>query len=169
MSQWFKELARIEDPGLEHLGQFLEELELLLKTILDDDELLQRLCRNDSDLCDSARNSFEKDVQRGFREMRNKLMQSPVALEASDNGFVDRLRDHGLIGVSARFKFSAVARISRSWRRHKGHLTIGTGFRRVMESVDTILDSIVSVLGVGGATKEFKDILMALAPNSAGD
>jgi len=169
MGMWFQELGRFEDPGPEQVAMFLEELDRLLHTLVSDDDLIASLWRGDSGLRDSARTSFKEDIRPALKDMRNRLVHDSGTIEAAGDELTTGLKDHGLVGVSARFKYQALAKIARGWRKYRGHLTVGTGFRRVMEGVDAILDSVVSVVGAGGAVKEFKDIIMALAPSSAGD
>jgi hypothetical protein len=161
---WFSELARVENPGPAELRRFLDELRVLLAAILDDDALMDRLCRGDKELRDLARQAFSTDVQPGFDEMKDRLAAHVSEAEAPvDRSIQHGLEEHGLVGVSARFKYNALAKLVRSWRRFRGGFTAGAGLRRMLEGVDVVLDSAVSVLGAGGAIQEFKDTLKALS------
>lgn len=163
MVMWFAKFVEVEDPGLKELVFFLDEIEILLSAVLREDALLDKLWHKDSNLRIAAQESFEADVKPGLERMREQLMQLSLRDAPDQPRVVARLKDHGLIGVSARFKFLALVRISRGWRKYRGQMTVRTGFRRVFEGIDAILDSLVSALGVGGAVKEFKDMIMALA------
>lgn len=162
MAAWFSELASVEDPQREQLVQFLTEVEALLSLLLHDEALLRTLWRGDSRLRGMAHDSFKPDIGPQFTILR-QLLGERADQEAGQYGAIGRgLGDHGLIGPSARFKYNVLAKLARSWRTRNGHLTGGSGMRRVLEGVDAVLDSALSVAGAGGAIKEFKDVIAAL-------
>ncbi len=170
MREWFSDLADIENPGAAELACFLEEFQALLQAILRDDELMTRLCRRDTEFRDLARRSFSDDVLRGFSEMQDRLSphvsRAPAPL---DNSIQRGLEEHGLVGVSARFKYRALAKLAKLWCGPRGVFTAGARFRRVLEAADVVLVSTISVVGVGGVVQEFKDTLKALSLGKSGD
>jgi hypothetical protein len=169
----FQELGRIEDPSVDALILFVDDLGSLFDTLLHDESFMHRLTRHDAKLAALAHKSYAADVRPALQEMRLILVKTQDRLvhfqNTSDTPGYDRLVTHGLFGVSAQFKYSVLAKVMRSWRRHKGQLTVGAGFARVTSAIDAILDSLIEALGAGGVVKEFKDALAALVPTRSGE
>jgi hypothetical protein len=69
----FTELARVENPGPAELVRFLDEVGVLLEMMLDDEALMDRLCRGDQGLQNLARQAFDADVRRGLEQMKGRL------------------------------------------------------------------------------------------------
>jgi hypothetical protein len=71
----------------------------------------------------------------------------------------ERLYRAGLYGAQLNLKFAAV-------RRWMGRWSIANPSKRVLtkvlESIDTIMDSMIDALGLGHALKELKDVLLNL-------
>ncbi len=105
-------------------------------------------------LLELARSAFERDVLRAAEELHVAIHEIPEV----------KLIGHGLVGFSARFKFNVIAFLSGLWDRAGGAFTVRAGFKRVVEAIDGPLGSLVEAAGVGGAIKEFKEALLALAP-----
>lgn len=125
------------------------------------------LWKNDAHLRNLAKSSFDVDISQSLKCMKEKIENYNENNYQcfNTNTLNQRLEEHGLVGVSARFKYMALFRLVSSWRCcGDGNLTVGSGFKRVTECVDSILDSIISVVGVGGCVKEFKDVITALRP-----
>ncbi|MCW5977320.1 MAG: hypothetical protein KIT09_04550 [Bryobacteraceae bacterium] len=154
MDDWFSDLAEVPDPGREHLARFVREVMRLLAHVLETDAA-SVLWELNPELREMARGAFESDVQRGAEELLSAIPEVPERA----------LVQHGLTGRAARFKYNVMAAVSRGWGAVRDHFTIGGGFKRVVEAIDAHLDSLIAVTGgVGGVVKEFKDALMALAP-----
>jgi hypothetical protein len=154
MDEWFLELAENRDPGREHLTRFLDEVMRLLGHILQS-ESASVLWELNHELRDMAIEAFETDVLRGAEELRMAIREAPERA----------LVQHGLVGRAARFKYNVMAAVSRGWGRVRAHFTIRGGFKRVIEAIDAHLESLIAATGgAGGVIKEFKDALVALAP-----
>ena len=153
MDDWFLELAQVRDPGREHLAKFVDEVMRLLAHILQTDAA-SVLWELNPELRTMAIEAFETDVRRGAEELLVAVREVPERA----------LVQHGLTGRAARFKYNVMAAVSRGWGVLRSHFTIRGGFKRVVEAVDAHLDSLIAATGAGGVVKEFKDALMALAP-----
>jgi hypothetical protein len=154
MDEWFVRVAEIRNPDREHLALFLDEVMRLLEHTLKSEEA-QVLWALNPELRGMAMEAYETDVRRGAEELGAAIRQIPNA----------SLVQHGLIGRPARFKYNVMATVSRGWGRVRAHFTIRGGFRKVVEAVDAHLESFIAASGgVGGVVKEFKDALLALAP-----
>lgn len=73
-----------------------------------------------------------------------------VTIERASNA---TLEAHGLTGDQLRFKLANVQARERRFRLFPSFRPL----RRLIATIDTLLDSIIEVLGVGGALKELKD------------
>ena len=154
MDEWFLDVAREEQPGRDHLTKFLDEVIRLLAHVLQS-EHANALWELNPELRRMAIEAFETDVLRGAEELRIAIREVPERA----------LIQHGLVGRAARFKYNVMAAVSRGWGRVRAHFTISGGFKRVVEAIDAHLDSLIAATGgAGGVVKEFKDALMALAP-----
>src|SRR5688572_1497202 len=153
MDEWFARIAESRNPGREHLELFLDEVMRFLEDILASND--PSLWELNPELREMARAAFETDVRTGASELRQAIPNIPES----------KLVHHGLIGPAARFKYNVMATVSRLWSRMKGQFTVRAGFKRVIEAIDAHLESLIAASGgIGGVVKEFKDALLALAP-----
>lgn len=154
MRDWFAELAGVARPTRTHLHDFLVEVMRLLEHALRSEES-NVLWSDYPELRDLALAAYETDILASANELHAAIDEIPE----------EQLTRHGLIGNSARYKFNVIAALSRGWNRLAGRFSVRAGFRRVIEAVDVPLGSLVDAAGAGGAIKEFKDALLALAPD----
>jgi len=152
--EWFAELAGVAHPGRKHLHDFLAEVMRLLEHALRSEES-NLLWSEYPGLRDLALVAYETDILGSASELDAAIDEIPEG----------ELIRHGLVGNSARFKFNVIAAVSKAWNNLAGRFSIRAGFRRVIEAVDVPLGSLVDAAGTGGAIKEFKDALLALAPD----
>jgi hypothetical protein len=152
MPEWFIEISNSRNPGRQELLEFVDEVERLLDYILFAEEAYP-LWQVDPELREMAQEAFA-DVRQSASELRQAIPEI--------NELV--LVQHGLIGAPARFKYNVMNRLARRWARIRPWFTVRSSFRRVFEAVDAHLDSLVDAAGVGGLVKEFKDAILALAP-----
>ena len=129
-----------------------EVMRFLLFTIQS--ETANRLWRDSPDLRQMAMQTYEGELIHAAKVLRAAIAEIPE----------QKLREHGLIGIAALFKYSVMVTVSRGWGKMRKHFTVRGGFRKVVEAVDAHLDSLIEAAGVGGVIKEFKDALLALAP-----
>jgi hypothetical protein len=159
VDDWFAQLAGVHDPNREHLGLFLDEVMRFLGYVIRDESAYSLWVRNPQ-LQRMAIDSYETDLRSRAEELRAAIRDIPERA----------LVQHGLIGRSAVFKYNVLATVSLGWgRRRRGRIrrlfTVRGGFRRVVEAIDAVLASLIDAAGgAGGAIKEFKDALLALAP-----
>jgi hypothetical protein len=105
------------------------------------------------------RNGQDLFVQNLLASMRLAFNQSRPAFntlrtriaEMSD----DRINEHALSGDSLRFKFAVVNERVDQFRTHGG---VGL-FRRALDTIEGLLDSIIDAAGTGGAIKELKEAI----------
>lgn len=175
MQTEFEGLFGVEDPGVSELVHFVDAVHSFLSRLLEDDVLMNRLTGGDDELVALARSSFAVDVVPGLHRLKAALEGlEALSLEGQDarpvetDSLLEGLNDHGLLGVSAAFKYAVLAKASRGWRRYRGQLTPGPRFVMVLDAVDVIPDSLIGVFGAGGAVKEFKDALRTLTPMRVG-
>ena len=152
MDEWFAKLARSKNPSRQDLVAFVDEVLRLLKHVVENDAAAV-LWRQNPELRRMAIKAFP-DVAKGAAKLRRAIQDVPEPI----------LVEHGLVGAAARFKYNVMATVSRGWGKLRRHFTIGGGFRRVIEAIDAHLDSLIEATGAGGIIKEFKDALLALAP-----
>jgi hypothetical protein len=83
------------------------------------------------------------------------------------------LDQHGLRNRPLKFKLRVLNSIANRWRKIQEQFKAGTlkrmlaareWFKKVVEAIDAVLDSLIEAAGgAGGLIKEFKDALRALA------
>ena len=157
MDELFLPLAAVQNPGTAELSDFTRAVELFLKFVLDQRDYFGFLWEDDIELYSLAQETFALDVPRAGATLRDVIPRINV----------ERLDAHGLRGRPLRFKFNVLASLSRRWDRIKGSLSIRGWFKQMVEAIDAILDSLLDAAGgVGGLLKEFKDALVALAPET---
>jgi hypothetical protein len=157
MSDFFAQMPGIKDPQSKDLILFLDELDRLLRLLVESEDFLDSLWKGDEWLRGLASETLHYDILSASKELKRTIQDNRIKDE--------ELNRHGLVGSAVRFKYAVLGKVSYSWRRWRGKLTVSSGFRSVLEAVDAILDSLISAAGgTGGAIKEFKDAIMALAP-----
>src|SRR5690606_8929940 len=116
------------------------------------DEAFLFLWRDEPELLEEARATFEGDIRIAIDELRAEVGSVPQ----------EKLLSHGLLGRPLRFKFRVLDRVTRQWRSLGNQLN--KWLEWVLATIDVILDSLIDAAGgVGGALKEFKEALSALA------
>jgi hypothetical protein len=92
-----------------------------------------------------------------WRELKER---SPLtALVARINGLTDeKLIVHGLSGAQLNYKFAVIDILLAKLKKVKfpGRFRV-----KLVDAIDTILDSLIAAVGVGTALKEIKDMLRA--------
>ena len=165
----FSELAQVENPGPRELRSFVDEVCNFLKYIISDSGELNFLWGDNTRLRELAMESLDADII-------GKSAKS--LLDAIKETSEQRLDDHGLMGRPLFFKFQVIAIIEsgreaalagepmpdipvpRNWRKW---FTVRGWFKKMVDAIDAVLDSLIAATGSGGAIKEFKDALRALA------
>jgi hypothetical protein len=151
---WFDEVAASENPGKPELAQFLWNLRTFFAFVLEDGRF-GFLWERSPGLRDLAQETFRFDVAEGAGiDLDRAIPEIPT----------QRLRAHGLVGRPLKFKFRVLASIAGQWENLRDGLSVRAWFRKVVEAIDAILDSLIDAAGgAGGLIKEFKHALMALA------
>jgi hypothetical protein len=90
--------------------------------------------------------------------MRGAWQEGRGVFESIESGIRNadpaRVREHGLEGQQLRFKLGVLRYLNDRYQ------TIGKGvLRRLLDAIDTLLKSIISVLGGGEAAEELKDYI----------
>jgi hypothetical protein len=101
---------------------------------------------------------LHKELEPAAREALDEFTQQRrgdvlVAIDRADEA---TLQSHGLTGKQLRFKLAIIRLRERLFCK----LPKFRPFRSVIGAIDTLLDSIVDALGVGGALKELKDAVL---------
>lgn len=152
---WFTELATIENPGRDELHRFVDAVIDFLGFVLERRDDFAFLWQDDPELLQLALDTYFGDVREvGERELHRAIPGIRDSL----------LISHGLVGRPMKFKLKVVASVSDAWERVRGQFSIRDWFKRVLDAIDAILDSLIDAAsGAGGIIKEFKDALSALA------
>jgi hypothetical protein len=154
MDDLFFALADAQNPGPYELSDFTQDVVKFLKFVVDDPEFAF-LWKDNPELRQMAETVVSTDVP-----------DAGVALRDAIPGIsAERLGKHGLRGRPLRFKFNVIAAVARKWNDVKGQFSIREWFKRMVDAIDAVLDSLIdAAAGVGGLIKEFKDALAALVP-----
>ena len=157
MDDLFLGIASVENPGRGELAQFSRDVESFLRFVVAESNDFDFLWTDAPDLHRLAQEIVREDIPRSANALRDAI---PSISES-------RLDVHGLRGRPLRFKLGVVAHLARLWERVKGNLTVRAWFKKICEAIDAVLDSLIEAAGaIGAAIKEFKDALVALAPES---
>jgi hypothetical protein len=152
---WFDEIAIVENPGKVQLVQFVGNLRSFLRDVLEDRQTFNFLWERSPELRELALETYQLDIAEGAGLELDRAIPDIS---------VERLRAHGLIGRPLKFKLRVLRSISNQWERVRGQLSAREWFKKIVEAIDAILDSLIHAAGgVGGLIKEFKDALRALA------
>lgn len=150
---YFEEIAKVEKPGRKELRNFVSELTGFIEFILENRESFGFLWKDDPQLLQLARETFDNEVVESAGSLRENIQS------VDESSFMS----HGLIGRPLRFKLRVLFSISRQWEQVRDQFTIRGWLKRMFDAIDAILDSLISAAGgVGGIFKEFKDSLAAL-------
>jgi hypothetical protein len=154
---WFKEIAEVDNPGTQELQGFVDGVLEFLEFVLERRADFAFLWNDNTQLREMALDTFERDVIGSGRHLR----------EVIPNIETRRLMLHGLEGRPLRFKIAVTNSIANTWDFARKQFRIRDWFKRIIEAIDALLDSLIHAAGgVGGLVKEFKDALSALAPSS---
>lgn len=149
---WFTEVAAVENPGRDELDAFLRQTYQFLQFVVESPDFAF-LWEYDESLRLLALEQLHTDVERGVGELRRAIPEIPEA----------RLRQHGLLGRALRFKLRVMDAVGRQWDRVRGTVNVRDWFRKIIDAIDALLDSLIDAAGgAGGLIKEFKDALAAL-------
>ena len=152
---WFKEIAASENPGREELGTFVWNVRNFLGFVLENTEEFSFLWEKSPELHEMAWETFRFDIAEGA---------GLELVHAISDISPKKLRQHGLEGRPLRFKFNVLNSIGSQWEKVKGQFSIREWFKKLVDAIDAILDSLIDAAdGAGGLIKEFKDALGALA------
>jgi hypothetical protein len=149
---WFSDVADVKDPSRDELQGFVTATMAFLSFVMEQPEF-GFLWESDRDLHELAFETFKIDVQRSADHLLHVIPEiSPNALDI-----------HGLLGRPARFKLRVVDSLGRKWDQFRDQFRVREWFRKIVEAIDAVLDSLIAAAGgVGGVIKEFKDALLAL-------
>lgn len=138
----------IDNPSLderERIQQFLKDVQALLAGVVEtgEDTNGNRLIR-DADVLREVRAAWT-DSGQYFQDAHTSVADVPNR----------RLREHGLYGNQLGAKFTVTGR---HWKRF---VNIGGGrlFRKLVDVIDDLLDSILQAVGASGAISEIKDLV----------
>ncbi len=163
---WFREVARSEAPGRKELHLFVRDVRTFLNFVLEEGKQdFDFLWSASPELHGLALETFRYDIAEGAGLELDRAID-----EISET----RLITHGLVGRPLKFKFRVLDLIAnqwpdieqvRDWRgRFKRKLSIREWFKKIIDAIDAILDSLIDAAGgAGGLIKEFKDALSSLA------
>ena len=140
--------AFIDTPSFderERIQQFLNDVRALLAAVIEtgQDPRGNRLIR-DPDVLREVRAAWA-DSRQYFEAAHRAVAEAPD----------QRLREHGLYGNQIGAKFTVTGR---HWTRF---MNIGGGrlFRKLIDVIDDLLDSILQAIGASGAISEIKDLV----------
>jgi hypothetical protein len=151
---WFNQVAAVEEPGRTELMLFVRNVREFLGFVLENRKDFDFLWHESPELYDLAWETFRFDIAEGAGLELDRAI-------ANISG--DVLYMHGLEGRPLRFKFAVLNSIGNRWGKLGGRPSIREWFKKIVEAIDAILDSLIDAAGgAGGIIKEFKDALMAL-------
>jgi len=150
---WFTEIAAAGNPGRDELMGFLYGTRRFLRFVLENTSFFGFLWEHAPELQGLAWETFNRDVTEGAGLELDRVI--PVIPQVS-------LHAHGLVGRPLRFKIAVLNSIANQWESLRGQLSVREWFRKVVDAIDAILDSLIDAAGTGGIIKEFKDALAAL-------
>lgn len=99
-----------------------------------------------AELIQRAGREFEEEFD--LADASKKLREAPA----------DNLREAGLFGSQLELKLAVVDRFKKAFKR----LPWKPILKKLIDAIDSVLDSIVAAVGIGEALKELKDILRRL-------
>jgi len=152
---WFEEIAKAENPGKKELKMFVQDVRGFLGSVLENSQDFGFLWAENPELHDLALDTYKHDILNG----------AGLRLDSAIPKIGPRsLNDHGLEGRPLKFKFGVLASISNQWTQARASFSIRDWFKKIVDAIDAILDSLIDAAGgAGGLIKEFKDALSSLA------
>lgn len=152
---WFNEIANAQNPSRRELSFFVHNVREFLYFVLEDSINFGFLWQNAPELLEFAKQTFRYDIAEGAG------LELDKAIELIPSGAI---YIHGLEGRPLRFKIQVLDSLGNQWERLKGQFSVKEWFKKMIEAIDAILDSLIDAAGgAGGLIKEFKDALYALA------
>ncbi len=152
---WFDNVAASENPGREELHMFVCDLRNFFAYVLDNTKEFYFLWEESPELRELAIDTFRFDISEGAGLDLGKAIPYISS---------EKLHQHGLEGRPLRFKFKVLNAIGNRWEKVRGQLSVREWFKKIIDAIDAILDSLIDAAGgTGGLIKEFKDALGALA------
>lgn len=162
---WFNDLIVAEAPGRLELRLFVADVRNFLGFVLAKQSNFDFIWKRSPELYNLAVETYRLDVCEGAGLELDKAIESiPEKM----------LFAHGLSGRPLKFKFRVLDSIANEWKmfdissgrrnRFTVHRSLKAWFKRMIDAIDAILDSLIDAAGgAGGLIKEFKDSLSALA------
>lgn len=152
---WFNNIADSEHPGREELALFVQDIRHFLLHVLEDKRNFDFLWNKNPHLLDLAMETMRYDIVEG----------AGLELDRAIYDISNRqIQLHGLEGRPLRFKFQVLNSIANQWDSIRESLSIREWFKKLIDAIDAILDSLIDAAGgAGGIIKEFKDALSSLA------
>ena len=152
---WFNQVAASENPGRQELSLFVLNVRDFMGFVLENRGDFGFLWEDSPELHELAWETFQYDIVQGAGlELDGVIQDIPQK----------NLNAHGLEGRPLKFKFRVLNSIGNQWERLKGKLPIREWFKKIIDAIDSILDSLIDAAGgVGWIIKEFKDALKSLA------
>lgn len=146
-------------PRWSELIDFLELVKEFLHESLHDERYVEFLWTGRPEIEEAARETFEKDIKPSIDELRL------FVIEKSNKQFYRRkLERHGLTRNALKFKLMVVTYVATLKEAYSAKGYMREWFYRMCEAIDAVLDSLIdAAVGIGGAIKEFKDMLLVLA------
>jgi hypothetical protein len=159
---WFEDIAKVDAPGPEELMGFTRGVENFLGFVLGEREDFAFLWEEEPELWKLAQDTYMDDVRPETERMRAGIGKIPDSI----------LDQHGLRNRPLKFKLRVLNSVANRWRRIQEQFKTGTWrrmlaarewFKKIVDAIDAVLDSLTAAYGAGGLIKEFKDALRALA------
>lgn len=152
---WFNNVAVVENPGREELQMFVKGVRDFLGFVIENTSDFGFLWKGRRDLHELAEETFRYDITEGAGLRLDGLIWK-IPKQA--------IEDHGLEGRPLKFKLQVLDSIEGQWERVKEQFSIREWFKKMVDAIDAILDSLIDAAGgAGGLIKEFKDAISALA------
>ena len=148
-----KPLKFNEDEAKQILIQFINDAYKFIARLVQDEKLYFTVFPNTpGELYGSCREAWE-ELPQSFtvEEAAEQIIKADGRL----------LVKAGLFGAQLKFKLAALRHRMSQWARIINRPVSKVAYK-VLEAIDTVLDSLVQALGVGEALKEVKDVLMGL-------
>lgn len=130
------------DNDKERLKQILSDFRYLISSVLEEGKDNKGEFLFVKELFPFIKNAW-KYVEGNFDDVFDRLKKVEE----------DKLTQHGLTGAQLEFKEKIIRWIKDKFKKVGGKSL----FRRLLDTIEPILDSIMSAIGAGGAIREFKE------------